>query len=186
MSNQSIVAKVALPYAEALLDSAQAANSVQKTSEDLSVVNQLLSESTELRLFLENPIITSLSKKKLLTTLLLNQISDFVLKFLLVLIDRRRITILGNIIQKYLDLAYKLDSIIIAEVFTATAFSELQELSLKQKLKSVTNSKEIKLIMIIDSSLIGGFIVKIGSKVIDTSLSGKLKKMSFYLSNSLN
>ena len=59
-------------------------------------------------------------------------------------------------------------------------------MDLVQKLKQMTNSKEVKLIITIDSTLIGGLIIQIGSKVIDTSLAGKLKRISFYLSENLN
>ena len=45
----------------------------------------------------------------------------------------------------------------------------------------MTNGKKVKLITKIDPDLIGGFIIKIGSKVIDTSLSGKLQQIAFYL-----
>lgn len=181
MSTQSLIAKVSLPYAEALLESAKEAGIVDETNEDVSLISKILSESPELKLFLDNPLISSTAKKNVLNNLLLNQVNSFVFKFLLVLVDRRRITLLNIIIEKYLELAYKSDSIIVADVYTATAFTELQQLNLVQKLKQMTGSKEVKLMIVIDTNLIGGFVVQIGSKVIDTSLAGKLKKMSFYL-----
>nr|AOM64525.1 ATP synthase CF1 delta subunit [Riquetophycus sp.] len=181
MSNQGLMSKVALPYAEALLESAQDNNCVDKTNQDLSLISQLLSESFELQAFLNNPLVASAAKKNVLNELLLNQINSFVLKFLLVLVDRRRTALLSDIIQKYLELSYELDSIIIAEVRTAIVFTETQQLNLIKKIKQITNSKDVKLAVNIDPSLIGGFIIKIGSKIIDTSLAGKLKQMSFYL-----
>uniref|UniRef100_UPI003001645B ATP synthase CF1 subunit delta n=1 Tax=Anunuuluaehu liula TaxID=3049639 RepID=UPI003001645B len=181
MSYQSLMAKVALPYAEALLESAKDSNLIEKTNQDLYLISDILLQSTDLKLFLENPLITATAKKNVVNQLLLNQINGFVLKFLLVLIDRRRIALLNVIIQKYLELAYKLDSTIIAEVSTAMAFTESQRHALIEKIKQITNSKQVKLEIKIDANLIGGFTVKIGSKIIDTSLSGKLKQMAFYL-----
>nr|QCI09062.1 ATP synthase CF1 subunit delta [Inkyuleea mariana] len=181
MSSQSLVSKIALPYAEALIDLAKDSDLIENTTKDLSLISKILSNSIDLQSFLSNPLIDSLAKKNVLNQLLLNQVNDFVLKFLLVLIDRRRISLLSTIIEKYLDLAYQIESIIIAEVSTAIEFTESQQDALIEKIKIITKSKKIKLIINIDSTLIGGFIIKIGSKIIDTSLSGKLKQMSFYL-----
>ena len=185
MTNQGIISRVSLPYAEALLEFAQENDCIDKTNQDLSLISKLLTNSLELRKFLDNPLITSTVKKKVLNSLLLDQVNSFVLKFLLVLVDRRRITILGSIIQKYLELSYKLDSITIAEIRTAIAFTELQQFNIIEKLKQITHSKEVKLVVKIDPSLIGGFVVQIGSKVIDTSLQGKLKQMSVYLNGTI-
>nr|YP_009488777.1 ATP synthase subunit delta [Grateloupia filicina]AWD77346.1 ATP synthase subunit delta [Grateloupia filicina] len=182
MSSQS-VSKVALPYAEALLESVKEANLVEQTNQDLSLISTILLESIDLKVFLNNPLIASIAKKNVLNELLGNQVNDYVLKFLLVLIDRRRISLLNVIIEKYLELAYNLESTIIAEISTAIMLTELQQQALIEKLKNITQSKNVKLVVQVNPSLIAGFIVQIGSKVIDTSLSGKLKQMAFYLNS---
>lgn len=186
MSSQGIVAKVALPYAEALLEAAQAQNSIETTNKDLSLINTLLSGSLELQVFLDNPLVKPEVKKSVLNDLLVNQVNSFVLKFLLVLVDRRRINLLKNVIEKYLELSYALDSITLAEVRTSIAFTEEQKTKLVQQIKQLTGSKEVRLVITIEPELIAGFIVQIGSKVIDTSLAGKLRQMSFYLNGNTN
>nr|YP_010985998.1 ATP synthase CF1 delta subunit [Grateloupia asiatica]WOL36916.1 ATP synthase CF1 delta subunit [Grateloupia asiatica] len=182
MSSQS-VSKIALPYAEALLESVQEANLVEQTNQDLSLISTILLESIDLKLFLNNPLIVSIAKKNVLNELLGNQVNDYVLKFLLVLIDRRRISLLNVIIEKYLELAYNLESTIIAEISTAIMLTESQQQALIEKLKNITQSKNVKLVVQVNPGLIAGFIVQIGSKVIDTSLSGKLKQMASYLNS---
>lgn len=181
MSNQNITSKIATPYAEALLEIAQNADLLQETSENLSSISTILSESKNLQILLSNPLINISVKKNILQELFDNQVNDFILNFLLVLVDKRRIALLNTIIQKYLELSYKLESITIAELFSSVEFTEAQHNKLINKIKKMTKSNNVKLITTIDSNLIGGFIIKIGSKVIDASLAGKLKKMSFYL-----
>ena len=181
MSNQNITDKISVPYAEALLELAQNSNLISEVEQDLSFISTFLSSSKDLKLFLANPLINALDKKNLLNELFKGKINNFILNFLLVLINRRRITLLNEIINKYMELSYKLDALTIAELSTAVAFTENQQNNLVQKIKTMTNSKNVKLVVKINPNLIGGFIVKIGSKVIDTSLSGKLKQMSFYL-----
>nr|QJH88276.1 AtpD [Pterocladia lucida] len=183
MTNQGVIYKIAQPYAEALLSVVKDLNIVDQTQKDLALISNVLLESVDLKQFLNNPLITSESKKEVLIKLFTDQVSEDVLKFLLVLINRRRISLLHAIIDKYLELAYELKSTTIVEIATAVVLTETQQNNLIDKLKLITNSKNIKLLFNIDTSLIGGFIATIGSKVIDTSLSGKLKDMAFYLNS---
>nr|YP_009392673.1 ATP synthase CF1 subunit delta [Bostrychia tenella]ARW61235.1 ATP synthase CF1 subunit delta [Bostrychia tenella] len=181
MSNQSIMNKIAVPYAEALLEIAQNEDSLKETSKNLSSISTILSESRDFQMLLSNPLIGIPVKKDILQKLFTNQVSDFILNFLLFLVDKRRISLLNTIIEKYLKLTYQLESITIAELSSAVEFTETQQNKLIDKIKIITKSNNVKLITSTDSNLIGGFVVKIGSKVIDASLAGKLRKMSFYL-----
>nr|YP_010618879.1 ATP synthase CF1 subunit delta [Deltalsia parasitica]WAX02892.1 ATP synthase CF1 subunit delta [Deltalsia parasitica] len=181
MSNQNFKEKIATPYAEALIDHAQSLNLLTEATKDLSSISTILSESKDLQILLQNPLINGLIKKEILKQLFEGQINNFVMNFLLVLVDRRRVSLLDSIIQKYLELIYFLESTTIAELYSAVDVTELQQESLVQKIKSMTNSNQVKLIIRKDANLIGGFIIKIGSKIIDASLAGKLKRMSLYL-----
>lgn len=181
MSTQSLMQKVATPYAEALLDIAQNMNIVSKITNDLSFVTDTISNSSDLQVVISNPIVSIQVKQNILNKIFSEQIDNIILKFLLVLVERRRIALLSVIIERYLDLAYKVESITIAEVCTSISFTEDQEQALINKIKIMTKSEKVKLLMTVDSSLIAGFTVKIGSKVIDTSLSGKLKQITTYL-----
>ena len=183
MTSQGVTYKVALPYAEALLSIAKDGNGVNNSHKDMLLILDVLSKSIDLKTFLGNPLIAPSLKKGVLIKLFEDQIENNVLKFLLVLVDRRRISLLNVIIEKYLELVYQLESTTLVEISTAVVLTESQEEELAEKLKSMTNSKNIKLLFNIDTTLIGGFIARIGSKIIDTSLSGKLKSMSVYLSS---
>lgn len=181
MSNQNIISKITTPYAEALLEISQNANLLQETNKNLSSISVILSQSKDLRLLLLNPLINISVKKQILKTLFMDKVNKFVLNFLFVLVDKRRIVFLSEIIEKYLELVYKLESITVAELSSAVDLSENQQKDLIEKIKLITCSTNVKLITNTDPALIGGFRVKIGSKVIDTSLAGKLKSMSLYL-----
>lgn len=177
----SLISKVVLPYSEALLESAQKASIVEEINQDVSIISNALKESEDLTIFLENPLVSLKIKKDVLKEIFEKQISNTILKFLLILVDRRRISLLSLIIEKYLELAYKLDSIMIANVFTPISLSPSQHDELISKLKSITKTNQIQLSIEIDSSLIGGLKIQIGSKVIDTSILGKLNQIAYYL-----
>lgn len=181
MSNNNFQEKIATPYAEALLDYAQSIDVLKQATNELSYISLIISQSNDLNSFLLNPMINNEIKKEVLEKLFKNQVHDFILKFLLILVDKRRISLLDIIIKKYLELTYLVDSVIIAEFYSVVDISESQQNDLISKIKAITNSKTVKLVLNKDPKLIGGFIIKIGSKVIDASLLGKLKSMSLYL-----
>nr|YP_010197784.1 ATP synthase CF1 subunit delta [Gracilaria isabellana]UAD86200.1 ATP synthase CF1 subunit delta [Gracilaria isabellana] len=183
MSSQGFMSKVAMPYAEALVESAGAASVLDKVNEDLCLISETLKESKELKTFFYNPLITTEVKKNVVNELFNNQVHSLVIRFLLVLIDRRRITLLDIIISKYLELVYQLQSIVVAEILTPIILTDVQQSALINKIRDITNSKTVKLVITIEPMLIAGFIIKIGSKTIDTSLHGRLKHISAYLNS---
>ena len=76
---------------------------------------------------------------------------------------------------------YQLASIRIIEISTAFAFTNKQKNELIKKLKELTNAREIRLIITIDSSLIGGFLIKTNSKVIDFTVKNQLQLLANHL-----
>jgi F-type H+-transporting ATPase subunit delta len=99
----------------------------------------------------------------------------------MVLVDRDRINLLKSVIANYLELVYETASIKTIEVSTAFPFTNLQKNTLIQKLKELTNAREIRLIINVDSNLIGGFLIKTESKVIDFTIKNQLQKLAKHL-----
>ena len=176
-----VLSKVAEPYAEALLDLAKSNDSLKETTNDMNVVSQFLANSSDLKKFLGNPLITKDAKKNVVKDIFGEQIDGSTLKFLLLLVDRGRIEVLDSIAQKFLELSYKQDSIEIAKITSSIQLSADQQQSIAEKLKAITGAKQIKLALKVDPQLIGGFTIEIGSKMIDTSIRGQLKQISYLL-----
>jgi len=176
-----VLCKVAEPYAEALLDLAKSNNSLQDMTNDMNIVSQFLANSSDLKKFLSNPLITKDAKKNVVKDVLGEQIDGRTLKFLLLLVDRGRIQILENVAEKFLELSYKQESIEIAKITSSIKLSADQQKEIAEKLKIITGAKQIKLALKVDPQLIGGFTIEIGSKMIDTSIRGQLKQISSLL-----
>ena len=176
-----VLSKVAEPYAEALLDLAKSNDSLKETTNDMNIVSQFLANSSDLKKFLGNPLITKDAKKNVIKFILGEHISGSTLKFLLVLVDKGRIEVLEVIAQKFLELSYKQDSIEIAKITSSIQLSAEQQKTIAEKLKAITGAKQIKLALKVDPQLIGGFTIEIGSKMIDTSIRGQLKQISYLL-----
>jgi F-type H+-transporting ATPase subunit delta len=171
--------KLAQPYAEALLDIN--ADSLEKVIMDLNSLSTVLSESVDLRKALSNPLLSATAKKEIIKSVFAGSVNNSIIKFLMVLCDRGRISYLDAIIEKALKLAYQKSSIEIAYVSSSVEITPSQEETLTAKLKSMTGARQIKLKLSVDNSLIGGFVAQIGSKVIDNSVKGQLRQMSSYL-----
>lgn len=181
MSKYSSFTKAALPYAEALLKSSQAINLINKTGDDLQLIASTISQSIILKNFLSNPLVLAESKKKVLRRLFESEISLHVFNFLYILVERRRIQLFNSIVENYLGLVYQLELITIANVYSAVLLSDMQKKALENKLQRMTGSKKIELFVYIKPELLGGLVIKIGSKVIDMSIYGQLNQISAYL-----
>ena len=176
-----VLSKAAVPYAEALLELAKSNDSLKETTNDMNIVSQFLANSSDLKKFLGNPLITKDAKKNVVKDILGEQIGESTLKFLLLLVERGRIEVLESIAQKFLELSFKQDSIEIAKITSSIQLSAQQQKEIAEKLKVITGAKQIKLALKVDPALIGGFTIEIGSKMIDTSIRGQLKQISALL-----
>lgn len=183
--NKVLVSKIAEPYADALLELAKAKNIVDKVTTDISDLLTLFSSVPELSNYLGNPVISSDKKKGLLKNILDSRINSETLKFLQFLVDRRRISYLEGIGDKFLELVWALEGIKVVKFQTVIPLSYKQEEELISKLKEFTGFKEIRLIKKIDRSILGGLILEVDSQVIDISLKGQLRQLSSNLESSL-
>lgn len=181
MSSNSPSAKVAIPYAEALFQLSKSLQLLEKTKEDLNVVLTTIKNNNQLESFLANPLVITKAKKNVLYELFVNQVSAHVLNFLFILITRRRINLFNSIVSCYINLVNQLDLVTLVEVYSVIPLNENQKQVLESKLKTITSSKIVELIVKIKPDLIGGFVVKIGSKIIDMSIYGQLNQISSYL-----
>jgi len=181
MSGNPLASKIAAPYARALFDFSVEKNIMHQITADFQNLVIFFNESTELIEYLKNPLVSQAAKREILTKTLESQVNTETFKFLMVLVSRDRINLLQSIIANYLELVYETASIKTIEVLTAFAFTNLQKNTLIQRLKELTNAREIRLILTVDSSLIGGFLIKTESKVIDFTIKNQLQKLAKHL-----
>ena len=181
MSANPLTAKIASPYARALFDFSVEQNIMHQITADFQNLEIFLNETAELTDYLNNPIVSQDAKREILTKTLQLQVNTETFKFLMVLVNRGRINLLKTIITNYLELVYKTASIKMIEVSTSFAFTNLQKNMLIKKLKELTNAREIRLVITVDSSLIGGFLIKTESKVIDFTVKNQLENLAKHL-----
>ena len=181
MSGNPLTEKVALPYARALFDFSVEKNIMHQITADFQNLDIFFNESSELTDYLNSPVVSQEAKREVLAKTLKSQINTETFKFLMVLVDRDRINVLGAVINNYLELVYQAASIKMIEVSTASEFTNSQKETLIQKLKELTNAREIRLITTIDPSLIGGFLIQTESKIIDFTVKNQLQQLAKHL-----
>lgn len=181
MSANPLTKKIAAPYARALFDFSVEKNIMHQITADFQNLDVFLEEASELTDYLNNPIVKQEAKREILEKTIKSQINTETFKFLMVLVQRDRINLLRDVITSYLDLVYQTASIKMIEVSTASEFTNAQKNTLIEKLKELTNAREIRLVINEDPSLIGGFLIKTDSKIIDFTIKNKLQQLAKHL-----
>ena len=172
---------IATPYAEALL---QVAESRQETDTVATQVRELLAlwnGSPQLREAMASPVLEPDAKKAALAALFDEQVTPSVQNLLKLLADRQRIAVLDAVLERFLELYRDLRHITLAKVSSATPLSEEQQAQLNQKVQAIAGTKAVEFDLNVDPSLIGGFVVNLGSQVIDASLAGQVRRLGLAL-----
>ena len=167
MSKNPIALKIAAPYAGTFYDFCVEKDLIYQVTTDFQSIQAFFTKTPDLVKYLTNPIVSADSKKEILEKTLESQINKQTLRFLLLLVKRNRIAFVETVIYSFLQLVYRLATIKLIEVTTAFPFSNKHRNKLTQKIKTLTNAYEIQLVVKINSKLIGGFLIKTNSKIID-------------------
>ena len=183
MKSDAATAEISQPYAQALLSIAQSHNLTEEVGTDARTLLGLLTGSQELTNFLSNPFVQVENKKNLLKQLLGEGVNPYLRNFLLLLVDRKRIAFLAPILRQYLALLRQLNQTVLAEITSAVPLTETQQQAITEKVIALTNARQVEIETKIDSELIGGVIIKVGSQVIDASLRGQIRRLSLRLSS---
>lgn len=186
MKGKAAMAEVAEPYAQALMSVARSHDLTEKLGEDVRSLLNLLQSSEQLRNFFANPFIKADDKKAVLGKITgESTVHPYLRNFLMLVVDRGRVLLLEGICQQYLTLLRQLNQTVLAEVISAVELTEAQQQAVREKVTTMTNAHKIELDTKIDSELIGGVIIKVGSQVIDASLRGQLRRLSLRLSSGI-
>jgi F-type H+-transporting ATPase subunit delta len=170
---------VAERYASSLFELALEAGAVEAVQADLDKFGALLDESDDLKRLVASPVFSAEDQFKAITAICEKAgIAGLALNFLKVVANNRRLFAVPGMIRATIAAAHRGE--ITAEVTSAHALDEAQETELKAALKSVTG-KDVAVSVTVDPSILGGLIVKVGSRQIDTSLRTKLSTLKLAL-----
>lgn len=173
-----IKASLAGRYAAALFDLASETGTVSAIESDLDRLEEALQESGELRALIRNPEITRDQIGKVMAGLgELFDLSEMTRHFLGVLAENRRVDQLPAAIRAFHTIAAAQRGEVSAEVASAHALSDSQLSELEQKLRT-REGRTVKLKSRVDPDLLGGLVVTIGSRRIDSSIRTRLNSLA--------
>ncbi|WCK12817.1 F0F1 ATP synthase subunit delta [Agrobacterium tumefaciens] len=172
---------VAERYASSLFELALEAGTVEAVGADLDRFGALLDGSDDLKRLVASPVFSAEDQFKAITAICEKAgLAGLAVNFLKVVANNRRLFAVPGMIRAYRSIAAAHRGEITAEVTSAHALDEAQETELKAALKSVTG-KDVTVSVTVDPSILGGLIVKVGSRQIDTSLRTKLSTLKLTL-----
>ena len=181
MASQSSTSSVAARYARSLYELAAEAKSVDAVEQALNGFGGMIEESDDLKRLIESPVFTTDEQLGAIQAIVKKaKMPPLAANFLNVVTENRRLFALPGIIKAFGDIAAFERGEVTAEVTSATQLDAAQQKELKATLKKVAG-KDVALSLAVDPSILGGLIVKMGSRQIDTSLKTKLSSLKLAL-----
>jgi F-type H+-transporting ATPase subunit delta len=171
----STVSGVAGRYARALFELALDVKSVDAVKADIEKFAAMMAESTDLNRLVRSPVYGAEERSRALAAVLAKaEIGGLAANFLMYVTANRRLFAVGEMIRDFRKLVAKWKGEVTAEVTAAERLSDAHLEAIKSTLKSITGEKSVDLHVKIDPAIIGGLTVKLGSRMVDSSLRTKL------------
>jgi F-type H+-transporting ATPase subunit delta len=163
-------------YAGALFGAASKAGLVDRIESDLGLVSYALETSPKLMDAVRSPVLPPHAKRELIRAVLGDKLHETTLSYLYLLVDHNREEAILQTEEEYVVLANEARGVVSAEVVSAVALTEDEEVRLREKLSAITG-KSVELDKRVDPELIGGVLVKMDDRVIDGSIRGQLEAL---------
>jgi F-type H+-transporting ATPase subunit delta len=175
---QPIVSGIAGRYAVALFELARDERAIDAVKADLDSFNALIGESPDLERLVRSPVFTAEEQGRALAAVLDQAgIGGLACNFLKVVAANRRLFAVRDIIKAFRTLVAYHKGEVSAEVTVADPLDAKHSEAITAALKSITGGRDIDLAVKVDPAIIGGLVVKVGSRMVDTSLRTKLNAL---------
>lgn len=171
--SQSVAAK---RYAQALFELAQKTGQTGPIQAELLELKTVFQANNELGQLLESPKLSTDKKKQLLTDLFKGA-NPLILNTLAVLLDKKRINEVMNLVDEFHAFANSAAGVAEAKVYSTRPLSEEESQSISQAFARKVGKQSLRIENIIDPTLIGGIRLQIGNRIYDSSLSAKLDRL---------
>lgn len=179
MAAKGGVSDIADRYALALYDLADETKQLDAVADDLRTLSAMLSESEDLQRLVRSPVLSRDEQGKAMAALVDKMgAADLTRKFVALAAAKRRLFALRAIARAYLEELARRRGEVAAQVTAAHDLTDQQKEALELALRKAVGGK-VSMDLTVDPSLLGGLVVKVGSQMVDSSLSGKLQRLKF-------
>lgn len=164
-------------YASALYDLADEQGALDAVAGDLAALQKMIDESDDFRRFIKSPILSRADQSKGIAAITDKaQLAPVTRKFLGLVAQNRRLFALPGMIRGFREILAERRGQASAEVVSAAPLSDSQRMSLVDSLKK-TVGRNVDVVAKVDPSILGGLIVRVGSRMVDSSLRSKLQRL---------
>lgn len=167
---------VASRYAQSLIDLAKEQSKVEEVFKDIKLFHDTVKSSNELRAVLANPIVSPHDKKEILKKLFSGKVDKITLAYFEIMVNKGREGFLYQSAKQFVNLYNHHKGIVTAKIVSASALNEAMLKEVETIIAKELN-KQIVLESKVDADLIGGFVLTVGDKQFDTSISKKLQQL---------
>jgi F-type H+-transporting ATPase subunit delta len=168
--------RAARRYAVALMAVAEEQNAIDRVAADLELVANVLKSSREMRLLLTNPVIPAGTKKSIFREMFGAHVGKETLAFLIVLVSKHREPLTLEIAEQFVALLDEKYGIMNVDVTSVIELGSGQEKELKEQLERYTK-KKVRVRILLDATIKGGLLVRIGDTVLDVSVKHQLLEL---------
>ena len=167
---------VSLPYATALFEIAKEQNATEAFAKQVNVVLEVLEQNKQILELLLHPKVTQDEKITLIDTIFQDKVIDEITGMLTIVVYKGRQSVIIDILNEFLAMVNEHLGIVKATVTTAVELNTKQLSQIKDKIQSTTE-KDIELEAVVDASIIGGMVIRVGDNVVDASIAGRLREL---------
>jgi F-type H+-transporting ATPase subunit delta len=164
-------------YAEALVDISVQNGAIEAFQGEFQSVVSVYDTQPDFKLFLLNPEIRTEVKKDIMKKLFSSRLKGEMVSFLMLLLDKGRIKFLPGIFEEFVKLADKKKNVLDMTIIAAAPIGDKQVDEIKQKYIKLYKASSAKVKIEVDGNLIGGVKVKVGDRVTDGSIKGRLEAL---------
>lgn len=162
-------------YGEALFEIAIEEKKMDELLEEVRATEQILTENPELHRLLMHPKISKEEKISVMESIFKGRVSDELTGFLNLVIQKERYGELNDILQYFINKVKEEKGIGVAYVTTAVELKESQKEQIVEKLLATTDYKEMEMHYAVEEAVIGGMLIRIGDRVVDSTIQSKLE-----------
>ena len=168
-------------YASALFSAARDSGRLTEVREQAEVIVAALAENPDFLRILTHPEITLQEKQSMVDGVFAGKTDPLIHGTIVVLLEKEHGREIGNVLERFLDLALDEEKIGVAYVSSAVELSGDQKERIRKKLLDTTDYTDMRVNYRIDPTLIGGLVIRLGDRIVDSSLSSKLDHMKHTL-----
>jgi len=168
--------RAALRYAKATLNLAKENGLAKEVNDDMILIQSTIEENHDLEVMLKSPVIKSDAKRSVLKEVFEKKVNGITMGLLNLLIENKRPALLNLVAKEFIVIYYFLKGVEVAQVTSAVPLTKELEKEILIRVKESVG-KNITLNNVVDPSIIGGFVLRVGDKLYDSSVAYRLKDL---------